>query len=219
MVRHWLIGFFAFLTCPVSGAVESVVLPGKCGTLANHYGPYDYRDHSSKEKLQTVEPYHFTPGVESLTKGQSSFKIPGDLNYTLRVFPNHHRALNSMARFDLLGMAKTTHGPLLMTPECYFLRGIAWRPDDEAVRMIYGNYLFKKGNAEGAREQYMAALAISPDSPEVNYNYGLLLVSLGDLKAAAKHAGVAYAGGYPLPGLRNKLAEAGVAIEMPVSQK
>ena len=77
-------------------------VPG-CGVLQNAYGPFDYRDPVSKrDNLPIVESFHFTPDVESLRHGRSG-SVLGDLRYTLRAFPNHHRALKSMARYGLEG--------------------------------------------------------------------------------------------------------------------
>jgi hypothetical protein len=45
-------------------------------------------------------------------------------------------------------------------------------------------------------------------SPELHYNYGLLLTQLKDYEKARKHAKKAYDGGYPLPGLKNQLKAA-----------
>jgi tetratricopeptide (TPR) repeat protein len=181
--------------------------------LQNHYGPFDYRSPAVPESIGLVESYHFTPQVEQLRAGQSGL-LAQDLAYTLRVFPNHPRALNSMARFNLDKMErKGNFGHFALSPECWFLRGIAFRPDDATVRMLFGNYLSKKGDRKAAREQYEAALAVAPDSAEVHYNFGLLLVDEGNLTQAAEHARKAYALGYPLPGLRNKLARAGVRID------
>lgn len=72
-----------------------------CGDLANAYGPFDYTnpEHRSKN-LGVVERFHFTLEVESLIRGKSSY-IWGDLDYTLRAFPNHHRALYAFARYEI----------------------------------------------------------------------------------------------------------------------
>lgn len=184
-------------------------VPG-CGVLQNAYGPFDYRDPVSKrDSLPIVEVFHFTPDVESLRQGRSG-SILGDLKYTLRAFPNHHRALRSMARYGLQG----GHFPPedeIPSVECYFERAIAFRPDDAAVRVIYANYLFKTGTRENARKQYEAALQLAPDSVEINYVAGLFFLDIGDLDRAKKLAKVAYDNGYPLPGLKNKIASAEAA--------
>jgi len=62
---------------------------------------------------------------------------------------------------------------------------------------------------DDALEQYVIALASDPDSPDVNYNAGLLYFELEEYEMARKHAEKAYDSGYPLPALRNKLIAAG----------
>lgn len=197
-----LLAFFA-LGVPIAAIAQSV--PG-CGSLQNSFGPFDYRDPVARGKpLSLVESAHFTPQVEALTKGNTGY-LMGDIDYTLRAFPNHHRALNSVARYALRG-GQDWRNPQIPSADCYFERAIAFRSDDETVRMIYGNYLAKRGNRHGAERQYEEALRLAPNDAEVNYNAGLLYVQFGDVQRAKRHADIAYAGGYPLPGLRNKIAE------------
>ena len=50
--------------------------PNICGSLSNHYGPFDYR--TEKGKLIIVESNHFTPVVRTMweaTRSKSSFGI------------------------------------------------------------------------------------------------------------------------------------------------
>jgi len=169
---------FAALAPAVAYAQE---VPG-CGFLVNAFGPFDYRDPSARDSaLGMVEGHHFTTKVESLAGGISGPLI-ADIDYTLRAFPNHHRALNSVARFALQG------GRFLSTSipsaDCFFLRAITFRPDDEVVRMIYANYLVKRGNVVAAKKQYDEALRIAPGSAEVSYNAGLFYLSMGDVARA-----------------------------------
>lgn len=184
-------------------------VPG-CGTLQNAYGPYDYRDPVNKrDNLPIVENFHFTPDVESLRRGTSG-TVLSDLTYTLRAFPNHHRALRAIARYALEG----GHIPIddsIPSVECYFDRAIAFRPDDAFVHVTYANYLFKRGELDDAREQYEEALRLAPDSVEINYVAGLYFVDAGDLVRAKALAKIAYDNGYPLPGLKKKIAAAEAA--------
>jgi Flp pilus assembly protein TadD len=93
--------------------------------------------------------------------------------------------------------------------ECYFERAMRWRPEDPVVRMVYANHLAKRGEVEGAREQYEAALKLDPDGPEIAYNAGLFYFSQKQYSRARELAETAYKGGYPLPGLKNKLKGVG----------
>jgi tetratricopeptide (TPR) repeat protein len=193
----------------LSASLQAQDVPG-CGALQNAYGPFDYRDPVSKrDNLPIVETFHFTPDVESLRHG-SSGTVLGDLKYTLRAFPNHHRALRSIARYALEG-GQIPYEDSIPSADCYFARAIAFRPDDEAVHVIYANYLFKRGERAQAREQYEEALRLAPESAEINYVAGLFFVDAGDLARAKKLAQVAYDSGYPLPGLKKKIAAAETA--------
>jgi hypothetical protein len=53
------------------------------------------------------------------------------------------------------------------------------------------------------------ALAIDTGSAELHYIAGLYYVDIGDFASAREQAWAAYAAGYPLPGLHNRLAQAG----------
>jgi len=184
-------------------------VPG-CGVLQNAYGPFDYRDPVSKrDNLPIVESFHFTPDVESLRHGRSG-SVLGDLRYTLRAFPNHHRALKSMARYGLEG-GQIPIDDDIPSVDCYFERAISFRSDDAAVHVIYANYLFKRGERKDARKQYEEALRLDPDSVEINYVAGLYFVDIGDLARAKELAKVAYDNGYPLPGLKRKIVAAEAA--------
>lgn len=175
-----------------------------CGDLKNAYGPFDYRLRGElASNLQLVEGAHFAPEVEKLISGQSG-TIGADLDYILRAFPNHARALSSMARFALQSKS-TKAGGLKWTFECYFDRAIRFQPDDPAPRSIYGAYLLRKGRTSDALEQLSEAVALAPDDPKANYNLGLGYFEKKDYEQAKLYAKKAYALGFPLQGLKTKL--------------
>ena len=70
----------------------------QCGSLENGFGPFDYRT-APADKRRLVEGAHFTRDVEQLIRGHTSSTPVGDLNYTLRVFPNHPRALYALMQW------------------------------------------------------------------------------------------------------------------------
>lgn len=179
-----------------------------CGELENAYGPYDYSDFSQRQKhLTIVERYHFTPNIENLASGNSG-PVGGELDYTLRAFPNHHRALAALAK---LGVRDKTIKPIgtKYSVHCYFERAIRFKPSDPVVRMVYGNYLQKLGQPDKAIDQFIVAVNLQPEDPTINYNLGLLYMEKKDYEQARTHAKKAYEQGFPLPGLKNKLVEAG----------
>ena len=111
-----------------------------CGSLEKApggYGPFDYR--VSKDKLPLVEGYHFDSGVETLTKQKTGF-FGGDIDYTLRAFPNHHRALMAMINLGVKEKAQKPRGANF-TVDCYLMRAEQYQPDDGMVKAIFGIYL------------------------------------------------------------------------------
>ncbi len=171
--------------------------------LQNSYGPFDYRDYSVRQRnLPVVEQYHFTPDVRSLQRGRSGTVI-GDIDYTLRAFPNHPGALDSVARYELHG--GRFESETIRSADCFFRRAVVFAEGDPVVRVLYANYLFKRGQKDEARTQYEEALKLAPDSPEISYNAGLFFLEVGDLARAKELAKIAYGKGYPLQGLKNKI--------------
>lgn len=182
-----------------------------CSGKEQGYGPFNYI--TQKNKLGVVEKHHFTPDVESLRRGQSS-SIEGDLDYALRAFPNHHRALWAMARYYLrikdparqeITVANERLSQDIPPPECYFNRATRFAPDDGMVSLIFAIYLHKYGNLEGALDRYETAERLLPDNAELKYNMGLLYVDLDNLERAEKYAEEAAKLGYPLRGLHSKI--------------
>ena len=191
----------------ISAVFTNVQAAPHCGELTTAYGPYDYTnaDHRTN-KLSVVEQFHFTPDMEKLIKGANS--LGGDFHYTLASFPNHHRALDSMAK---LAFKEKTIRPAgaKYSVECYFERAIRFKPKDAIVRMVYGNYLLKAGRPQKAAEQLQIAVDVEPENATINYNLGLLHVQKKDYVEAMDYAKKAYELGFPLPGLKNQLKQAG----------
>lgn len=203
----WIVGVgcAGLLLAFGSSAVAADELPLQCGTLRNHYGPFDYR--TDKSKLPIVEGAHFDAGIESLTRGKSGH-LGGDLDYTLRAFPNHHRALLAMMRLAERDKVAKPLGARY-TDECYFLRAEYFRPDDGMVKMLAGIFLMKKGRNSEAIERLEAAKKLDPRDANLQYNLGLAYFRLGRYDESLEHAHRAYAMGFALPGLKGMLAKAG----------
>ena len=177
-----------------------------CGSLTNAFGPYDYTHPKDKiEKLPIVERFHFSEKIEQLKGHQHS--VAGDLDYTLRAFPNHHRALIAMTNLQL------SYPPGSKAPfrsiRCYFERALRFKPEDVNVHMLFGSYFFRKGDFTEALKRYKNAEEIDQNFSELQYNIGLLLVEMKNYSEAKKYADLAYGSGYPLKGLSNKLKQAG----------
>lgn len=200
----------------VSLAPRLAVADEVCGELENSFGPWDYRKADPK-KMKMVHDFHFSSQTEQLRAGTSSVHIGSDLDYTLRVFPNHHRALRAMSA---LGAKLKTERPAgaRYTVECWFNRALRFAPDDPAVHLLFGIYLLQKGDSSAAIERLKTAERMNPNEMNVQYNLGLALVQTGDLDSAVQHAKKAYSLGHPLPGLRDKLKALGRSRDLAAEQ-
>lgn len=178
----------------------------QCGPLTNAYGPFDAR--RDLDKLDIVLGAHFTPVVESLTRGTTSTTPGGDIDYTLRAIPNHPRVLLAMIK---LGVKEKTEKPRgsRYTVDCWLERAVRFRPDDNLARMIYANYLTDSKRKADALLQLDAVKKQVGDNPFTYYNLGLLYVDLGEYEMALEQAYLAYAQGVQQPGLRERLKAAG----------
>ena len=179
-------------------------LSPECGTLRTGYGPFDYR-FDRGETLDRVEGEHFTPAVEALVRGKTG-SLGQDIGYTLRAFPNHHRALLSTQQ---LAERDKTDKPRGMdyTVDCYFRRAIFFKPDDAVVRMLYSRYLFKLGRPADAKAQLQMASSGQEVSPFTLYNIGLILFDFKEYELAASYAQRALDLGFGRMDLINRLTE------------
>ena len=179
-----------------------------CGDLANAYGPFDYRDRGiHADSLRLVEGAHFTPEVEKLISGNRG-ALGADLDYTLRAFPNHPRALTSIARLALRTKGSKVQG-MKYSFECYFNRALRFQPDDPAVHAVYGGYLSKIGRLDEAIDRLNEAVRLQPEDATSNYNLALVYFDKKDYEKARRYARKAYELDFPLPGLKNKLIQLG----------
>jgi tetratricopeptide (TPR) repeat protein len=176
--------------------------------------PFDYNDTSdlARERLRLAEGSHFTQSVRAGVAGNAG-SLVGDLDFVLRVFPNHPYALAVMADVQQRPGFSRQH-PLRRdkyypTIGCYFKRALQMAPNDPNVFLVLAINQHKQKNFDKAKTNYLKALAIKSDAVEAHYNLGLLLVTMGELKQALEHAHAAYALGYPLPGLREQLQRKG----------
>lgn len=179
-----------------------------CGELQVGFGPFDYLNRFNlKDELRIVEIAHFTSDVENLVKG-SRGTIAGDLGYTLHAWPNHHRALISLVKYSIREKSTRISG-LKWPVECYFDRAIRMNAKDAQVRSIYSAFLSHQGRNKEALEQLEVAASLEPDNATILYNLGLLYFKQKNYEKASHYAEQAYAFDFPLPGLRNKLIQAG----------
>jgi tetratricopeptide (TPR) repeat protein len=74
--------------------------------------------------------------------------------------------------------------------------------------MIFAIYLNRIGKRTEAIDQLHQAQKLLPESANIHYNLGLIFRELGDFENSLAHAHKAYALGFQLPGLRNRLKQA-----------
>lgn len=184
-----------------------------CPILRHGYGPYDYRT-ITKEQIVLVEGAHFFPNVENLKEGtihpnRGYVVSPGkEIDYTLRAFPNHHRALMAMSRLSIRDKTNRPNGSAT-TVDCYFKLAMDFRPDDSYVFLTYGIHLLRKANTKEAIEYFAKAKELGDDSAMINYNLGLAFFQAKRFDESLDAAHKAYAAGFPLDGLKNMLKRAG----------
>lgn len=180
--------------------------PSACGSLANAYGPYDYR--VDRDKLPLVLGAHFTPEVEALIRGKTSITPGGDIDYTLRAIPNNHRALLAMMR---LGEKEKTHQPRgsRYSIECWFERAVRFRPDDTIARMLYSTFLGSKGRIPEASRQLEIATTYAKGNAFTHYNIGLHYFDLKNYDQALVQAHKAIELGFSPTLLHNQLQSVG----------
>lgn len=205
------------LLLSLAAATEAAAAEKKsyCGSLENGYGPFDYRSPSDPNALSLVERYHFNDDVEQGLAGMSS-NIGGDLDYTLRAFPNHARALATLIRLaqrDKIGSTKLNSSHF--ATECYFERAVRFRPDDGTAWALYAQYLHVIGEEARVQPMLEKAAELSPDNPSINYNLGLLYARQKNFDKALPFAQKAYASGFPLPALKQLLVDARKWVEPP----
>ena len=234
MRRHSLLPLALLLASLTGGRALADGDCGRPGDSPGRFGPFDYRAAGLDQERWLVESAHFTLYMEDMALyGFSSRQartggsgeeaagwslVGGNLDYTLYAFPNHSRALYAMAiwqertkKEDPIGLQGALQGSRMLPAECYFQRAVGYTPDDPLVFHAYGAYLQKIGQLTKAADQYKRAIELNPNAPEPHYNLGLLYFQLGDYANASLHADRAYALGYPLPGLKRKLASVGRA--------
>ena len=181
-----------------------------CGSLVNGYGPYDYR-REREGLLKIVEDRHFTAEVELLRRGVSG-SLGGDLDYTLRASPNHHRALMAASALSIREQNPRPHH-MRWTIECYFDRARRFQPDDVMVPMLLANHLIQSKKDKEASQALARAAELAAGNPLTHYNIGLLYLEAKDLDGALVHARKARDLGHPRTELLERLKTLGKAAD------
>lgn len=184
--------------------------PAACkplGLKPNKINDHRLRDANDWMRFQFEDNWanHTGPATQRLASGEYTQRVMADIDFTLRVWPNHVRGLQALIEYTIAGGKPYSFQPA----ECYFVSAKQFYDDDVNVHMLEGLYYWKMQKYQQAKQAYRAALDIDPNSVDANYNYGLMCLELKDYSEALKHAHVAYSAGYPLAGLRKRLQAAG----------
>jgi hypothetical protein len=222
--RKWNAVLRALPVVLFTGVVCAQQVPG-CGALENAFGPFDYRPDkyvyettygSHKNRVNIVERAHFTIETEMLVSRKTGLVVPpgADLSYTLRAFPNHHRALMTLIA---LSEKEKTDKPResIYTVDCWFRRAVAWAPDDNVVRMIFSTYLVKTNRKNEAEEQLEIAARQAGDNVFTHHNLGLVYFDMKMYEKALFHAHKTYGLGMTVQTLKEQLTSAGKWGEAP----
>jgi tetratricopeptide (TPR) repeat protein len=195
------------------------------------FGPFDYYDTRSTptKAYALVESAHLGPKTQLMLRQGDKCGYWGDLDYTLRAFPNHPRALKMMAEFLKTNVSCNIGGPPPATTsaldlaaqiesgrwegrtmEYYFETAIKYRPQYTETRVLFARALRDVGKRDQAVEVLQEALKQDAGSSAAHYEIGTLLLAKGDKQAALRHARKAYQLGSPPAALRDQLVAAGI---------
>lgn len=194
------------------------------------YGPFDYYKASSAS-ITLVERAHFSVKTFEFARTKQWCAYWRDVDYTLRVFPNHPVALVKMAEFlkkhracpeqtrkkkqsleDLINEIDEGDWKL-RTPEFYYEKGISYQPQYPETRVLYAKYLYEANKLNSALETLTQAEKIEPKSPDVHYYLGLVYLKKRDIGQAKQHTDEAYKLGYKSQDLKDNLAKSGKSKE------
>jgi tetratricopeptide (TPR) repeat protein len=173
----------------------------------------DYLDPRAQERIRGIEGNHLNADVENLVRGQTTAHAGGDLRFVLNYVPNHHRALAGLMRLALRERNDSPAETDPLTVRCWMHRATVFSPSDGRAFLLYGIYLARNGFNDEALKQMQEAAKLLPDNMDVSYNLGLVYFDLKDYQNSRLHAQRAYALGFPLPGLRQKLATVGFPLD------
>jgi predicted Zn-dependent protease len=120
---------------------------------------YDYFDASAdrivKQRLQAVEQYHMHKGVlENIANGKYKYAL-GDIDFTLRYFPNHPRGLQLLTT-----VAALTKNRAL--PIQYFEKAIALYPSHAITHAQYGWFFVTIGDLDKGIQKLNYSVQVDP---------------------------------------------------------
>jgi len=183
------------------------------------YGPYDYRNRHGKtrENLGIVEEFHFgSKQQRAVLQGSTATFVWKDLDYTLRAFPNHAKALYllglysyQMSRENPKFFQSLERRPDYSPAQCYFRRAMRFAPDDPNIWNTLGRLQTMQGSHAEAVKSFGKVVELAPRSAAAHYNLGLAYYAAGRYDESLAAAQKAYALGYRGQDLKRRLAAKG----------
>jgi predicted Zn-dependent protease len=120
---------------------------------------YDYFDASTdrivKQRLQAVERFHMNKELfDGIANGKYKYAL-GDIDFTLRYFPNHPRGLQLLTTVAVLAKNRAL-------PIRYFEKAIALYPSHAITHAQYGWYFVTIGDFENGLQKIKHAIEMDP---------------------------------------------------------
>lgn len=207
------------------------VTPNATAADYGQFGPFDFyaTQKNGAYPYTVVERHHLGPKTELMLRQGDYCGYWSDLDYTLRAFPNHPKALRMMAEFLKTHVSCNIGGTTSASPsvlelaaqmesggwqgrtmEYYFDTAIKYRPQYTETRILYARALSDSGNRDQAVRVLEDALRLDPQSGSAHYELGMIQFAKGDKQSALEHARKAYQLGKPPTTLRDQLVAAGI---------
>jgi tetratricopeptide (TPR) repeat protein len=193
-----------FAAAMLIGVVAGGIVASPAAQSAQ-FGPFDYYDlgNTPPSALGYVEVEHFGPVTEQRRHSGDYCWYYGDLDYTLRAFPNHPGALQAVATYletrqpcdtNTVGRTRSSRSSPVdimsqieggdwrrVTAEGYFTRAISFRPNHMETHLLYARYLHRAKKYEEALKAMERAKSLAPDSETVNFELASLHFDMGKL--------------------------------------
>lgn len=178
------------------------------GTRSKNFDYYA-QDPTTLKWKGLVEGAHFTVGVQQGKYGNAG-TLEGDLDYVLRHFPNHPKALYVMGKLQAKDHFNPKRGSdrkdyFIFSIECYLNRAIQLNNKYSSTYLVSAILLHQSQSYSKAELHYLKATELDSKNTEAQYNLGLLYFDIKEYEKSKVYAIKAYAGGYPLSGLKDKL--------------
>jgi tetratricopeptide (TPR) repeat protein len=186
----------------VLGGALLATAPGIATSAVDINRANDYYANKASPAVANVELNHLGPCEKRLAERDYPRTL-GECGFILKVFPNHPTAL----------LLTTQACSQWKSPKCMlddvFDRAVAINPRAATTFVVQGIYRHQTRQYEQAIQSFTYALGLDPNSTNAHYNMALTYLDTKQFELANEHAQKAYSLGATLPGLRERLMQAG----------